>query len=372
MDYQPIPNLLLEALAYLGRRVGGYTEQYLDDRLRQRGVADLTSFHTGIAPIARLTAVLDHCVAIPLEQEKRMFTNLAGFPYSPIGAYSPAFLLFYPVLNRYEGDFSALMDYMRGLPAHHVVRHIMLSLELRDEQGPDSVDLSSGFMDAIQSLDIPTDSKLALLDCFHRYTFFLEHSARCLGPVVEALETRQKELFAICEPFSRDVRAAGPEAYLHQTSSFNLPSRSNCCLRPFVFGLDTNLAVEPVPVQGHSVTLMYSGVLRRCLLEQLSQAEDAATAAYEVIKLLGDRTRFDILCFLRDHTAYGQELSDRFGLARNTIHHHMSKLSNAGLVTCTVDGNRVYYALDRAAVDRLLLQQRKLLLGDNRPSGHMV
>lgn len=372
MDYRPIPNLLLEALAYLGRRMGGYTEQYMDDRLRQRGVTDLTAFHTGIAPIARLAGVLDRCAAIPLEQEMHMFTNLAGFSYSPIGAYSPAFLLFYPMLNRYEGDFSALMDYMYSLPVHHVARNIMLSLELRDEPGPDGGDLSSSFMDAIQSLDIPADSKLTLLDCFHRYTFFLERSARCLAPVVEALEARREELFAICEPFSQDVRTAGPEAYLHQTSSFNLPARSDCCLRPFVFGLDTNLTVEPLPVRGHSVTLMYSGVLRRCLLEQLSQAEDAATAAYEAIKLLGDRTRFDILCFLRDHAAYGQELSDRFGLARNTIHHHMSKLSNAGLVTCTVDGNRVYYTLDRAAMDRLLLQQRKLLLGDSRSSDHVA
>ena len=372
MNYQPIPNPLLEALAYLGRRAGGYTEQYMGERLRRRGVEDLTPFYSGIAPIAQLAGVLDRCAAVPLEQEKYLFTNLAGFPYSPIGTYSPAFLLFYPVLNRYDGDFSALMDYMRGLSDYHVVRHLMLSLELRDAPKPDDGGLSGSFMDAVQSLDIPSDSKLTLLDCFHRYAFFLERSALCLAPVVEALEARRGELSAICQPFSRDLEETGPEAYLHQTSSFNPPARSDCCLRPFVFGLDTNLTVEPQPVQGHSVPILYSGVLRRCLLEQLSQAEDAATAAYEAIKLLGDRTRFDILCFLRDRTAYGQELSDRFGLARNTIHHHMSKLSNAGLVTCTVDGNRVYYALDRAAVDRLLLRQRQLLLGDSRSSDHMA
>lgn len=372
MDYQPMPNILLEALAYLGRRTGGYTGQYIAGRLAQRGVEDLTPFWTSFAPVGRLAEKLDRSAAVHSEQEKRLFTNLAGFPYSPIGIYSPAFLLFYPVLNRYDGDFSALMDYMRGLSADHVARHLMLSLELRDDPRPDGGDAAGGLMDSVQALDVPSDSKLALLDCFHRYAAFLEQTARCLEPVVAELEARREELCDACRPLGEEVEEAGPEAYLHRTSSFSRPARSDCCLRPFLFGLDTNLVVEPLPVHGHDVTFVFSGVLRRCLLDQISQTEDAATAAYEMVKLLGDRTRFDILCYLRDHSAYGQELSDRFGLARNTIHHHMSKLSNAGLVTCTVDGNRVYYAIDKPSVDRMLMRQRQLLLGDGRSPDHLA
>ena len=82
---------------------------------------------------------------------------------------------------------------------------------------------------------------------------------------------------------------------------------------------------------------------------------------------MGDRTRFDILCYLRDRKAYGQELSARFGLSRNTIHHHMSKLLAARLVTCTVDGNRVYYTVDQASVSALLDRQRELLLSAAPP-----
>ena len=73
-----------------------------------------------------------------------------------------------------------------------------------------------------------------------------------------------------------------------------------------------------------------------------------------------------------DRAAYGQELSDHLGLARNTIHHHMSKLASAGLVTCTVDGNRVYYTVDKSAADRLLIRQRQLLIGGHWPAGHLT
>ena len=60
--------------------------------------------------------------------------------------------------------------------------------------------------------------------------------------------------------------------------------------------------------------------------------------------------------------AYGQELAVRFGLSRNTIHHHMTKLLAAHLVKCTVDGNRVYYRVDEKSVSRLLDRLSELLM----------
>ena len=107
---------------------------------------------------------------------------------------------------------------------------------------------------------------------------------------------------------------------------------------------------------------MYCGVLRGPLQAMLASSRGPEYEVYHAIKLLGDRTRFDILCYLRDRRAYGQELSARFGLSRNTIHHHMSKLLAARLVTCTVDGNRVYYTVDGDSVSTLLERQRALLV----------
>lgn len=86
---------------------------------------------------------------------------------------------------------------------------------------------------------------------------------------------------------------------------------------------------------------------------------------YNAIRLLADRTRFDILCYLRDRDAYGQELAAKFGLSRNTIHHHMTKLLAAHLVKCSVDGNRVYYTVDQVSVAALMDRQRDLLLPDH-------
>ena len=80
----------------------------------------------------------------------------------------------------------------------------------------------------------------------------------------------------------------------------------------------------------------------------------------ELYRLLGDPTRFDILCYLCGHNAYVQELANRFGLSRNTIHHHMNKLVECGLVQCTVNGNRMYYSLDSETI-QLFLQRQAVL-----------
>ena len=54
MEYLPQVNLLLEALAYLGRRAAGNTAQHLLDRLRFNGVTELERFRQQLEPIARL------------------------------------------------------------------------------------------------------------------------------------------------------------------------------------------------------------------------------------------------------------------------------------------------------------------------------
>ena len=159
---------------------------------------------------------------------------------------------------------------------------------------------------------------------------------------------------------SRDIQSAGCAGYLAQTSHLVPAPGGQYLLRPFIFGMDTSLTSD----RPDGSVCVYCGILREELLAMLSGQTPIRDNVYEAFHLLGNRTRFDILCYLRDHSAYGQELSGRFGLSRNTIHHHMNKLMACGLVRCTTDGNRVYYALDAGAIDLLLEQQRQLFLGD--------
>lgn len=350
-------NPALEALAYLGSRANGHTLDRLEERLQARGVRKAEPFHRASAALRELLQDLDTEVSVPAETLQRLFGDIKGFSYSTIGSYSPAFLFFYPMLSRRQ-DFETLMQQMEGLTPDETARNMMISLSLEEQSGP-AAGAAAKLVSRVLALTIPTESRLALLEIHQNYRTLLPEIAACLRPAIAALETESGRIQEIIEAFCREVEGLGTESYLRETSSLAITPEVHYHLIPFLMGPDTNLSME----QEDGSVLICCGVLRLSLRRTLAE-NSSASQVYDAIRIIGDKTRFDILCYLRDHPAvYGQQLCSHFGLARNTIHHHMSKLVNAGLVTCLVEGNRIYYTTDREHLSYLLNQQRQLLIG---------
>lgn len=306
-------------------------------------------------PLTDLILEAEHQITVDNSTLSALFGNLSGFTYNTIGSSSPAFILLYPQIAHFDGDIHRLIQRIKGLSPDELAGQLALSLDLRDETEPINGERLSA---RLLALSIPAESKVAILDIYHHPDRLLEQLEPILCQTLDFLGRQQDRLTNICQAFSAELEQLGPEQFIAQTSGLK-PNR-HYSLRPFLFGLDTNLSVgsgdDSAPVQ------VYCGILRRPLQLMLSNSRGPEYDVYNAIKLLGDRTRFDILCYLCNRTAYGYELSAHFGVSRNTIHHHMSKLLAARLVTCTVDGNRVYYTADRASIDALLVHQRALLL----------
>lgn len=72
------------------------------------------------------------------------------------------------------------------------------------------------------------------------------------------------------------------------------------------------------------------------------------------LKLLSDKSKFEILSYIKDNRSYGSELAKHFTLTNATISHHMSALLNAGLVILEKEENRVFYRSNVEAVEELL------------------
>ncbi len=66
----------------------------------------------------------------------------------------------------------------------------------------------------------------------------------------------------------------------------------------------------------------------------------------ETFEVLASETRLTILKTLNERRMTITELADDLGLAKSTIHHHLQRLADAGLVAAGDDGHAwVYYAL---------------------------
>ena len=355
MEFHSGLNLMLEALAYLGRRAGGFGPEWMLERLRSRGVEDTAQIAQLLEPIDRLTRLLDSAVQADPERLGYLFGNLPGFPYNTIGTFSRGFLMLYPMVSRFRGSCARVLALAQARTGSRLAGDLAMMLDLGEEPELTGEELSA----RVLSLNADAESKVAVLELYHRGGPVLEEAMALVEQVVRCMEKELPLLERCCGSFVSQIRAQGPEAVLARTSSLNSnPDRSDV-VRPFLFGMDTLLAVTP---EGEGPVQVYCGILRSELQNALASAKGPEVEVCEAIRLLADQTRFDILRYLRDHDAYGQELAAKFGLSRNTIHHHMTKLLAAHLVKCTVDGNRVYYRVDEKTVSRLIDRQRELLL----------
>ena len=84
-----------------------------------------------------------------------------------------------------------------------------------------------------------------------------------------------------------------------------------------------------------------------------------------ILKLLGDRSKFDLLRRMTGRRCYGLELAGEMGLTSGTISKHLNTLFSSGLLTVQRVNNRVYYQTDEAAVRRFLEQLAQGLLGQH-------
>lgn len=361
MNYTATPNLLLEALAYLGARANGYTMSWMEGRLQMKGIQDLSPFYRQYAPIAGLIRELDNALPGGQDWMTRLFKDLEGFSFNTTGMYSPAYLLYFPFVGKFGGDLDALVEEMTAQTPEQAARSIFLSLGLDDGVAFTAEGGTARFMETVFSLTVPAESRLALLETHHHYKALIRETAERLRPLLTCLEQHREELQRLADAFGAELEAVGCGEHLRQTTSLTILDDTHYDLRPFIFGFDSNLCLEPSPEPG-TVTI-HCGILVRFLRQLFDQARGSGEQVFEAIRLLGDQTRFEILCFLRDRPAYGSELSEHLGFARNTIHHHTSKLLNAGLLTYTVEGNRICYSTNKERLSSLLAQQHHLLIG---------
>lgn len=85
----------------------------------------------------------------------------------------------------------------------------------------------------------------------------------------------------------------------------------------------------------------------------------------QVLKLLSDKSKFEILSYIRDQEAYGSELAKHLNLTTATVSHHMNALLLAGLVEVKREDKRVYYKANKEALEEVFDYCRRILIGDS-------
>ena len=81
-----------------------------------------------------------------------------------------------------------------------------------------------------------------------------------------------------------------------------------------------------------------------------------------VWKVLGDKSQFDILLYIKNKPAYGSELAKQFSLTTATVSHHMNKLLQLGLVQADLKNGRLYYQTRKDVIQNFFDEGKRMFL----------
>jgi predicted transcriptional regulator len=93
-------------------------------------------------------------------------------------------------------------------------------------------------------------------------------------------------------------------------------------------------------------------------VESSAPAVDAVQELLSFFRALADQSRLKIVGLLAQQPYPVEQLSAMLGLGESTVSHHLSRLSEAGLVSAKADGHYSVYSLEPEAVS---LMARRLL-----------
>lgn len=112
-------------------------------------------------------------------------------------------------------------------------------------------------------------------------------------------------------------------------------------------------AVLPL-IEWITPNIIFQGVLANKLELYQKNIQSAQEMLPQILKLLGDKSKFEILCLLKSHGRYNLEIAEELHLTPATASHHMSMLLTNHMVTVEKKDGRVYYQLDQDTLREIM------------------
>ncbi|MEE0680869.1 MAG: ArsR/SmtB family transcription factor [Candidatus Gastranaerophilaceae bacterium] len=355
-------NYLVEALTYFSRKVNGQNARVVLDSLSGKFENYRDELEELIRPVIELEAFLDSQIQAPDERLKFFFKNFTRLSDDMASENSnPAGLIFcMPEYNGFE-ELSAFRDSLKSMTPGQVRYQICGALQVSG-LNPETNEMTIGELSKhIDALAIPLECKWDIIDTYKHFSAYTDELYEIVQPAIRLIAEREELYTKLLDDFT-ELYSSIPNLEKFLSEKFGMDVTQNLPLEfhPSILGFNSLYITRAASA---NVSKLFIGVLVKRFVEITSHDETITTLS-NITKALSDPGRLEILCYLREHTAYGQELSDRFKLSTTTIWHHMNKLQVSGFVSSIFGGNRTYYAMDKDKVRNYIARLKWLLLNE--------
>lgn len=216
----------------------------------------------------------------------------------------------------------------------------------------------------LMSMEVSKEEKWKLQTVFlnrkEHFTKIMDLIKRMIG----FLEEYEKELNALVEEFydywSKTLENQTLREYMRKRIEFNLPDN------PYGYRLRPSLMIPNITgihidtdENGNyrAQDEGWIGIIFGDEMDIISGEKEHVPDTRQILralKLLSDKSKFEILCRINEESAYGSQLAKEMNLTAATISHHVNALMTEGLVTIQLKEKKVYYQPDKEKLKKIL------------------
>lgn len=280
---------------------------------------------------------------------------------NPIGC-SPASMI---LANEIFEGGTSIIDAeakLKGLSIDEKLKHIMTTICMESTSEPmgDTAELQE-FLEYVKGLSVSSEQKWRIIDTLMNFDDY----AAELFSIFESAERILMDSVGLANDLIRESstwleKADNLSERVGQAVHLITDENGENTVCPCLFAPECAMTIC-YNEDGKKRSMIYIGVMMS-IMQSMPASEFDSLELVEKTKVLADRSRLDILAYIKNKPAYGQEIADEFKLYSTTISHHMSRLVGSGFVFSSSKGTKSIYSLDRASIEEFLDKLRRFLL----------
>lgn len=210
----------------------------------------------------------------------------------------------------------------------------------------------------VMKLPISGMNKLSIVECCSNYEQNCMRLERFMSPIVKIVDEKLVRFEEDVKKWERDIQEVGDVCtYVSEHSRLKMPKCDFTIFPSIHNGLmlamsywDKRICIGEKGCAGE----MWLGLGFRDYMESVSN-ESSTSRVVGIFSGLSDEIRFEILkAIAQRKTMSGGEIADKFGLTRQKVFYHMSKLLTLGLVECNAESGRPYYSLKKQSLEEVI------------------
>ena len=274
-------------------------------------------------------------------------------------------LLMYKMYSYEEGAVdSPFVPYAKEDLLKYYTKHLIWVVTQNDEEMLHEVNDEAALFHTVDCLEMDEQDKWLCLMVYHHYDRYLEELLHILDQATALYEQKMHIVQPLLDHFQRHYQAIiqeNPTKLLSDTFQIKLALTQDVKIIPYLMGCNMVTLINHADKPDLGVDHLYVGILFENLAAAITHSLSDDKLC-KMLKTLSDTSKFEILKFIREEAAYGQEIAERFQLTTATISHHMNALINNGFISIEKKANRVYYQMDKERVEQFLEQLRASLM----------